>query len=307
MTGGPVLDEVRVGVPAARLRPVVGGYLGYREGTPVDVASGRAAPPLVRHEAAGAFVVLILGWGAPLDVLNPRSAAHSAYRVDSFVAGPYDGYCTTSTAGAGAGVELLLTPPAARRVLGVPLGELANRAVAVDGLPDPWLDRLRARLAGAPDWPHRFALLDAALDARLADADPVDPHLGRAWDLLTGSAGRIGIGALADELGWSRRHLAARFRRELGLGPKTTARLLRFQRAYAALGRQGAVPAGPAPPDRPGPVDGWAELAVRWGYYDQSHLIREFREFTGTTPATLGPPGSHSSNPGRAPAGTLDA
>lgn len=302
MTGGPVLDEVCVGVPAARLRPVVGRYLGYREGVPVGVASGRDAPPLVRHEAAGAFVVLVLGWGAPLDVLNPRSAAHSAYRVDSFVAGPYDGYCTTSTVGAGAGVQLMLTPLAARRVLGVPLGELANRAVAVDGLPDPWLDRLRARLAGAPDWPHRFALLDAALDARLADADPVDPHLDRAWDRLAGSAGRIGIGALAGELGWSRRHLAARFRRELGLGPKTTARLLRFQRASATLGRQGAVsappdPAGPAD-DRTGPADGWAELAVRWGYYDQSHLIREFREFTGTTPAALGRPGSHSSNPG---------
>ncbi|MFY1583373.1 helix-turn-helix domain-containing protein [Micromonospora sp. WMMD734] len=305
MTDGPVLDEVRVGLPAARLRPVVGRYLGYREGAPVGVASGRDAPALVRHEAAGAFVVLILGWGAPLDVLNPRSAAHSAYRVDSFVAGPYDGYCTTSTAGAGAGVQLLLTPPAARRVLGVPLGELTNRAVALDGLPDPWLHRLRARLAGAPDWPHRFALLDAALDARLADADPVDPHLDRAWELLTGSAGRIGIGGLADELGWSRRHLAARFRRELGLGPKTTARLLRFQRAYAALGRQDAVSAGPAPPEGPGsvdgrtgPMDGWAGLAARWGYYDQSHLIREFREFTGTTPAALGRPGSHSSNPG---------
>ncbi|WP_422755423.1 helix-turn-helix domain-containing protein [Micromonospora sp. WMMD708] len=302
MTGGPVLDEVCVGLPAARLRPVVGRYLGYREGVPVGVASGRGAPPLVRHEAAGAFVVLILGWGAPLDVLNPRSAAHSAYRVDSFVAGPYDGYCTTSTAGAGAGVQLTLTPPAARRVLGVPLGELANRAVAVDGLPDPWLDRLRVRLAGAPDWPHRFALLDAALDARLADADPVDPHLGRAWELLAGSAGHLGIGALAGELGWSRRHLAARFRRELGLGPKTTARLLRFQRAYAMLGRQDAVsappdPAGPAD-RRTGPADGWAELAARWGYYDQSHLIREFREFTGMTPAALGRPGSHSSNPG---------
>ncbi|KAB1908252.1 AraC family transcriptional regulator, partial [Micromonospora sp. AMSO31t] len=37
------------------------------------------------------------------------------------------------------------------------------------------------------------------------------------------------------------------------------------------------------------------ELAVRFGYYDQSHLIREFREFAGATPAALA--GSHSSNP----------
>ncbi|MEV4844876.1 AraC family transcriptional regulator [Micromonospora matsumotoense] len=306
MTGDPVLDEVCVGTPAGGLRPFVGCYLGYREGMPGGVASGRGTPPpLVRHEAAGAFVVLILGWGAPLDVLNPRSAAHSAYRVDSFVAGPYDGYCTTSTVGAGAGVELLLTPPAARRILGVPLGELANRAVPVDQLTDAWLDRLRVRLAEASGWPHRFALLDTALGARLAATDQVDPHLGRAWGRLAGSAGRIGIGELAGELGWSRRHLAGRFRRELGLAPKTTARLLRFQRAYAALGRESAMPGTPVGPDRPEPSNGgaepvgnWAELAVRWGYYDQSHLIREFREFTGATPAALGRPGSHSSNPG---------
>ncbi|MEU8375956.1 helix-turn-helix domain-containing protein [Micromonospora sp. NPDC048894] len=300
MTAALVLDEVRVGTPAGGLRPLVGSYLGYRESRPAHpggVPAGTASP-LVRHEAAGAFVVLILGWGAPLDVLNPRSAAHSAYQVDSFVAGPYDGYCTTSTVGAGAGVQLLLTPLAARRILGVPLGELANRAVAVDGLPDPWLDRLRVRLAEMSDWPRRFALLDAALGARLAATDPVEEHLGRAWGRLAGSAGRIGIGELADELGWSRRHLTARFRRELGLGPKTTARLLRFQRAYAALGRTHAMPASPVGSDRPDPTDGWAELAVRWGYYDQSHLIREFREFTGATPTAVGRPGSHSSNPG---------
>ncbi|WP_328344570.1 helix-turn-helix domain-containing protein [Micromonospora sp. NBC_00421] len=293
-----MLDEVCVGVPAGRLRPFVGGYLGYREGAARHPARLEGTPPpLVRHEAAGAFVVLVLGWGAPLDVVDPRSTARSAYRVDSFVAGPYDGYCTTSTMGAGAGVQLLLTPPAARRILGVPLGELANRAVPVDRLPDPWLDRLRIRLAEAPDWPRRFALLDTALGARLAVTDPIDPRLDRAWGLLTGSAGRIGIGGLADEVGWSRRHLSARFGRELGFPPKATARLLRFQRAYAALGRELVLRPTSVEADPPGP-GGWAELAVRCGYYDQSHLIREFREFAGVTPAALGQPGSHSSNPG---------
>ncbi|WP_432898817.1 hypothetical protein ACQP1S_22480 [Micromonospora matsumotoense] len=65
------------------------------------------------------------------------------------------------------------------------------------------------------------------------------------------------------------------------------------------------MPGTPVGPDRPEPSNGgaepvgnWAELAVRGGYYDQAHLIREFREFTGATPAALGRPGSHSSNPG---------
>ena len=64
-----MLTEAVVGRPDPRLRPYVDRYLGYRE---------RAAAPLVRQEVAGAFVVLILGWGAALDVTDPRAAGRGA-------------------------------------------------------------------------------------------------------------------------------------------------------------------------------------------------------------------------------------
>lgn len=288
--GVGVLTEAVVGRPDPRLRPYVDRYLGYREHT---------AAPLVRQEVAGAFVVLILGWGAALDVTDPRAAGRGASGVNAFVAGPFDGCCTTRTEGEGVGVQVLLTPPAARRLLGLPLGELANRVLPVDRI-GGWLARLREELAEAPDWPGRFARLDAALTSRLTGNGPVDPRLLGAWRSL--AAGRVGVGAVADELGWSRRHLAVAFRREFGQPPKTVARLVRFQRAYATLGRElvtaplddggasGVTVAGGGP--------GWAELAVRCGYYDQSHLIRDFRQFAGRTPTALLRAGSHSSNPG---------
>ncbi len=278
-------DEMVVGAPPARLRPFVDRYLGYREAAPA---------PLVRRQAAGAFVVLVLGWGDPLDVVDPRAPALGASGVSSFVAGPYDGWCTTSTQGVGTGVELILTPLAARRLLGLPLGELTNRAVAPDRLPDPWLSRLRDRLAGEHTWPARFALLDRALADRLAVTAPLDPRLGHAWRRLAGTAGQLGVAQLADELGWSRRHLAVRFRQEIGLPPRTVARLLRFRRAYATVSRD-VLPAPTGGVAPVGECDGWAELAVRCGYFDQSHLIRDFRQFTGGTPAALA--GSHPSNP----------
>ncbi|MEV1015018.1 helix-turn-helix domain-containing protein [Micromonospora sp. NPDC049801] len=270
----PIDDELVLGVPELRLRPFVDRYIGYRE---------RADVPLVRRETAGAFVVLILGWGAPLDVTDPRGAERGVERVDSFVAGTFDGWCTTRTVGVGEGVELLLTPLTARRVLGLPLVELTNRAVGLDQLPGGWLDRLRGRLADAGGWPQRFALLDAALADRLAASPPVDARLDWAWRWLTASGGRGAVGELAAELGWSRRHLAARFREDVGLPPKTAARLMRFQHARAAL--RDAAATG-SPPGRGRAVD-WAEVAVRCGYYDQSHLIRDFHQFAGATPAAL--------------------
>ena len=75
---------------------------------------------------------------------------------------------------------------------------------------------------------------------------------------------------LAAELGWSRRHLAARFRDEVGVSPKALARLLRFERALELLGTRTL-----------------ADIAYECGYYDQAHFNRDFRAFAGATPGEL--------------------
>lgn len=179
--------------------------------------------------------------------------------------------------GCGGGRRVAARPLTARRLLGLPLSELTNRAVGVGQLPGRWLERLRDRLAEAPGWPERFALLDRVLAARLVASPPVDPRLDWAWRWLVGSGGRVSVGVLADELGWSRRHLASRFRQEVGLPPKMAARLLRFQQAHAASAQAGAT----------GRAVDWAAVAASCGYYDQSHLIRDFHQFAGATPAAL--------------------
>jgi AraC-like DNA-binding protein len=263
------------GAPDERLWPYVDRYVGYRE---------RADIPLVRREVPGGSVVLVVGWGAPLDVVDPRAPARGAFGVASFAGGLFDSYVTTSTLGVGRGVQLMLSPLTARRILGLPMGELANSVVAVDDLPGGWLPALRARLAAAPDWPRRFAALDTAIAGRLATTEPPDARVRWAWDRLAGSGGRTAIGDLADEIGWSRRHLAAVFTREVGLPPKTVARLLRFERAYSRV-------------DRVDHDGGWAAVAAGCGYYDQAHLIRDFREFAGAMPTALAAVRPASANP----------
>jgi AraC-like DNA-binding protein len=217
--------------------------------------------------------VLILGWGEPVTVTDPRAPRASAGPLASFVTGLFDSYVVTSTRGLGRGAELMLTPLGARRLLGLPLGELTNRAVDLDDLPGRWLGPLAARLAETPGWAARFALLDRALRDRLAAGAAPDPRLAAAWLLLAGSGGRLSVASVADRVGWSRRHLAATVHREIGLPPKTLARVLRFERAFGSLGRATA--------------DGWAAVAAECGYADQAHLIREFREFAGATPVEL--------------------
>ena len=145
--------------------------------------------------------------------------------------------------------------------------ELAGRAVPLEAvLDEPFLVE---RLADAPDWSARFALLDGVLAPRLGDARP-SPELAWAWRRLRETHGRVPVGELATELGWSRKRIVARFRDEIGLPPKAAARLLRFERARDLAGTMS-----------------WGELAYECGFSDQSHLIAEFRRITGRTPETF--------------------
>jgi AraC-like DNA-binding protein len=143
----------------------------------------------------------------------------------------------------------------------VPLADLLDEPFLVD------------RLHDAGGWDARFCLLDAVLMKRLAAAPPPSAGVVWAWRRLVETDGRIAVRALAEELGWSRKRIVARFRAEVGLPPKAAARLLRFERARELTERS----------ERPE----WARIALECGYSDQSHLINEFRAFTGRTPATF--------------------
>lgn len=99
--------------------------------------------------------------------------------------------------------------------------------------------------------------------------DPA-PEVRRVWRRILQAGGNAAITSLADEVGWSRRHLTQRFREEVGLTPKQAARVVRFERSHALL--QGA------------PRVSLAELAVECGYYDQAHLTNEWRAIAGCSP-----------------------
>ena len=230
----------------------------------------RIAGPVRQRHLPPVFIPLILNFGPPYRLLDPRDPAVSAeYR--SFTGGLGESGGLTESAGTARCVQINLTPLGARRFLGVPMHELADRAVPLTDLLGRESERLEQQLAEAPDADARLALAEAFLIARLADAPPARPDAAYAWRRLAETGGRLRIGALAAELGCSRKHLAEKFRDQLGLAPKPAARLLRFNRALALLERG---------------LDG-AEVASRCGYADQAHFVKEFRRFSGSTPAAF--------------------
>lgn len=167
-------------------------------------------------------------------------------------------------------VDLKLSPLAARAILGMDLATLEGSCVPLGDALGATGERLADELREARGWDERFDVLEGWLVRRLTDGPRVDPVVARAFMLLAASQGRLRVGPLCAELGVSARHLSRRFSAQIGLAPKAVARQLRFAAVRRRL---------EAPGER-----SWAELAHETGYFDQAHLIREFRELAGITP-----------------------
>jgi AraC-like DNA-binding protein len=235
--------------PEAPLAGRVTSYYGFEVETP---------EPVCQREGPGTDIVVILTFEEHWLIDGERRT--------SFIGGLHDRQVTTEHPGRSLGMQINLDPLAARALFGTPLHELAHRTVPLEEILGSFLVE---RLAGAPDWSARFALLDDVLAPRLADASP-SPEIAWAWRRLRATHGRVAVGELAAELGWSRKRIVARFRDEIGLPPKAVGRLLRFERARELAGTMS-----------------WGELAFECGFSDQSHLIAEFRRITGRTPETF--------------------
>ncbi|WP_245717629.1 helix-turn-helix domain-containing protein [Nocardia jejuensis] len=166
-------------------------------------------------------------------------------------------------------VQIRLSPIATRAVLGVPAGELGGGLVALEDLWGGEAAALRERLHHARTWSARFAVMDDVLRGRMRVESAVDPEVAWVWRQILRGRGRARIAELAAETGWSRQRLWSRFDAQIGLTPKRAAMLIRFDHAVHRLAR------GQSP----------ARVAADSGYADQSHLHRDIRAFTGTSPA----------------------
>ena len=183
----------------------------------------------------------------------------------TFVAGP-DTRPAEPAVGTVAGVRL--RPGHAAAVLGIPAPELRDRRVGLDEL---WGSRgaeLTRRVDDAPSTTARIGLLAEAVARRAA---PPDPLVLGAVTLLSQDPGRR-IADVAAQLAVSERHLLRRVRAAVGYGPKTLARIVRFQRLLALAETS---------------AEGLADLALAAGYADQPHMTGEVRRLAGAPPRSV--------------------
>jgi AraC-like DNA-binding protein len=152
------------------------------------------------------------------------------------------------------------------------LGALTDTWADVKSLAVPDLVDWQSALSRTLTADERIRLLDAML-ARLATRRTgPDADVAAAVRAIDDSHGMVALESLAATLGCSMRHLQRRFSRQVGVSPKMLARIRRFQRVFQAWR------------DDPRSL---SRVAVECGYFDQPHLIRDFRDFAGSAPAAF--------------------
>lgn len=200
----------------------------------------------------------------------------------SVVCGAHSGYFVLDTSRDSAAVGIHFRPGGAAPFLGLPTGELTDRHL---GIEDVWGSRareLRERLLDAESPEAMFALIERTLLTRLNGPPLPHPAAAYALRLLTETPAIARIGDVRSETGYSAKRFIEIFRDAVGLTPKLYCRIQRFQTVINRLARGR-------------PVE-WTDVALDSGYYDQSHLNREFRAFSGVTPGDYRPASDNRPN-----------
>lgn len=203
-------------------------------------------------------------------IYEPSDPARVRRHSGAVVSGPYRGCFLIDPIQHASIIGVHFRPGRAVPVLGVPASELADAHVALESFWGATAAELRERLCMAATPAKRFAVLEEVLLRRLGQRALRHGAIPVALDAFERADAAVKVRDLAWRVGLSQRRFIQLFTAAVGLTPKLYSRVRRFQRARELVRKV-------QEPD-------WAAVALACGYFDQSHLIRDFGEFAGISP-----------------------
>lgn len=169
-------------------------------------------------------------------------------------------------------IVIVLKPCGMYRLLGMPLTEMLNVDCDAGLLLGPQIDELVDRLMTEKKDDEKINIVQHYLLKKLNHLKPALPF-DEAITALVNSHGNLSIEQIAAQSCLSLRQFERKCLERVGFSPKFFSRMIRFSKAYRFK--------------ECFPEKSWTEIAYRFGYYDQMHLIREFKKFYGFAPGCL--------------------
>ncbi len=230
----------------------------------------RGTAPYTREKIAPTgSTVAVFVLGDPI-VQVPNDGRGVPFRAErGFLIGPHDRPVVNEPLGETFAIGIVTTPAGCAAVFEVLPVRVRGRTVDLESA---WAAAvpLRAQLLRTTDPERMLDLVEQHLEAA-AEVDGASiARAAHAVALLEADPTRL-VADIADDVGLSHSQLDREFTRVVGLTPRTLARLLRMRRLLAALDVSATV--------------SWTDLAQQFGWFDQAHLIRDFKRHTGVTPS----------------------
>jgi len=221
------------------------------------------APCIVfqHHNGRSAIARRIPGSGG--EVCNGN---HPTSFVRGAITRPFQ--CVTEGTISAIGVEL--KPQAVHTLFEIDAAELTDGIVDLNAFST---DNLNEQLLNADTERHQIALVTKFLRKRADESPRADSLVAQSLRMIHENTGAIHVRDLLKRLSVSERQFERRFGRTVGIPASLYLRIMRFQEAVQLM--------------KAGRVERLSDIAYELGYTDQSHFIKDIREFTGYTPKSL--------------------
>jgi AraC-like DNA-binding protein len=154
-------------------------------------------------------------------------------------------------------------------LFGVPSSEVTNHTYDADAVLGKPIRELEQSLGNCETFPQRVSVANHFFAERLKQAQAID-RMAFAADQILSSSGKLSSAELAGQAGIGVRQFQREFSARFGASPKLFSRIVRFQNALDTKARSA--------------TKSWTDVAHELGYFDQMHMVHDFKEFTGESP-----------------------
>ncbi len=160
-------------------------------------------------------------------------------------------------------------PGKAYHFLQIPVHEITDQIVDYSEFAG-YEENLSIKLAEMNSTINQISLLNQVFGKKILGLPQVNNQVSQAIEMITQGNGKLTISQISHQIGWSRQHLASKCLKHLGFSPKILSQVMRVKSVIERYKTE--------------KFHNWSQLSIDGGYYDQSHMINEFKQFTGLTP-----------------------
>ena len=196
---------------------------------------------------------------------------HSQSYRRAWVSGMRSKFISIGVAGRSAMFIIRFKPGKAYPFLQMPVREVDNMVIGYDSVMNGEFTDFRCALIEAPTPVAKFALAERFILHRMRNHLDINPAIDYMVDRFIANPCTATIAEIVHRTGYSHKHLLSLFGKYVGLSPKEFLRVLKFQQTIQRIEKMKRVD--------------WVQLAHDCGYYDQSHFINDFKEFSGFSPS----------------------